>query len=140
MSTASRRPRKASGGLSVSDKRNYPPRVVEGNCPVCQKPLGLGGIDCVPAMKNRWFHHECQMEMIMPTPTAATPATPATTDVSTTQTLNLQSLDRASMAAGKFLEKSGITDMQLMSYEDWRAFIETICKAYVELEGDEIPF
>ncbi len=112
--------------LSASDESNYPPRVVEGDCPVCQKPLGLGGIDCVPTAKKRWFHHQCQMEMIMPTIAA--------------QTLTLESLDRASRAAGNFLEKSNITDMALMSYEDWRSFIETICKAYAYLEDDEIPF
>ena len=52
----------------------------------------------------------------------------------------LKSIDRASQAAGQFLEKSNITDMALMSYEDWRSFIETICKAYAYLEDDEIPF
>ncbi len=117
--------------LSASDEASYPPKAVQGDCPVCQRPLGLGGIDCVSDMRKRWFHHHCQMEMIVQT---------ANQNAKPTGNMQVSSLDRASRAAGNFLEKSGITDMALMSYEDWRLFIEATCKAYVQLEDDEIPF
>lgn len=118
--------------LSACDENNYPPKTVDGDCPVCSKPLGLGGIDCAPTAKKIWYHHNCQMEMIMQSSTSE--RAPTTTN------MEMTSIKRASIAAGEFLDKSGTTDMALMSYEDWCEFIATICHAYTHLEDDEIPF